>query len=46
MMKHQTYEKVGNNWSLLDDYGTTEISRETYDMLSNKKWKGDRRYYG
>ena len=46
MMNHKTFEKVGNKWILLDDFGTTEISRKEYDTLATEKWKGDRRYYG
>ena len=46
MMNHKTFEKVGNKWILLDDFGTTEISRKEYDTLAAEKWKGDRRHYG
>lgn len=46
MMNHKTFEKVGNRWELLDDFGTTEISMEVYQNLQNEKWKGDRRQYG
>jgi len=46
MSHHQTFEKVGNKWILLDDFGTKEISRKEYDLLANEKWTGDRRYYG
>lgn len=45
MMSHKTYEKVGNRWKLLDDFGTVEISLEIYQNLQNEKWKGDRRQY-
>ena len=45
IMKHQTFEKVGNKWSLLEDFGTKEISRKEYDLLANEKWTGDRRSY-
>ena len=45
MMNHKTFEKVGNKWILLDDFGTTEISRKEYDTLATEKWKGDRRSY-
>lgn len=45
MMNHKTFEKVGNRWELLDDFGTTEISLEVYQNLQNEKWKGDRRQY-
>ena len=46
MMKHQQFEKIGNKWNLLDDFGSMEISIQEYSILSNEKWKGDRRYYG
>ena len=46
MMNHQTFEKVGNIWILLDDFWTTEISRKQYDTLANEKWIGYRRSYG
>ena len=45
-VKHQTFEKVGNKWILLDDFGTKEITRKEYDLFANEKWSGDRRYYG
>ena len=46
IMKHQTFEKVGNKWILLDDFGTKEITRNEYDILATEKWSGDRRSYG
>ena len=46
IMKHQTFEKVGNKWILLDDFGTKEITRKEYDILATEKWSGDRRSYG
>lgn len=46
MMTHKTFEKVGNKWILLDDFGTTEISRKKYDTLATERWMGDRRSYG
>lgn len=46
IMKHQTFEKVGNKWALAGDFGTKEISRKEYDRLANEKWLGDRRSYG
>ena len=46
IMKHETFEKIGNKWILLDDFGTKEISRKEYDLLANEKWSGDRRSYG
>lgn len=46
MMNHKTFEKVGNRWELLEDYGTMEISKEVYNTLQNEKWKGDKREYG
>ena len=44
-MNHKTFEKIGNKWNLLDDFGTTEISRKEYDTLATEKWNGDRRSY-
>ena len=46
MAHHQTFEKVGNKWILLDDFGTKEITRKEYDRLASEKWSGDRRSYG
>ena len=46
IVNHQTFEKVGNKWILLDDFGTKEITRKEYDLLSTEKWVGDRRSYG
>lgn len=46
IMKHETFEKVGNKWILLDDFGTKEISRKEYDLLASEKWSGDLRSYG
>ena len=46
MMNHKTFEKVGNKWNLLDDFGTKEITRKEYDRLATEKWSGDRRSYG
>ena len=46
MMKHQTFEKVGNKWILLNDFSTKEITRKEYDILATEKWIGDRRSYG
>ena len=45
MVHHQTFEKIGNKWILLDDFGTKEITRKEYDILASEKWSGDRRYY-
>ena len=45
MMNHKTFEKIGNKWNLLDDFGTKEISRKEYDTLATEKWNGDRRSY-
>lgn len=46
IMKHETFEKVGNKWILLNYFGTKEISRKEYDLLASEKWSGDRRSYG
>ena len=46
IMKHQTFEKVGNKWILLDDFDTKEITRKEYDRLATEKWAGVRRSYG
>ena len=45
MVHHQTFEKIGNKWILLDDFGTKEITRKEYDRLASEKWSGDRRSY-